>query len=244
MIKYFLIDRKYRLPRIWSNSILRTIAPLFHGDIVNISAWEDKDKEGCFYKDYFCNADSYTITNFGGERGRTGVDGEIYLDLTSELDKKYINRFDVCFNHTTLEHIYDVKKAFSTISLMTKDIFIVVVPFSQTQHESEKIGDFWRFTPSCLREMFHENGMSVIYEAINGHNNSGIYLIFVGTKNHYKWENKLPQYSMLNSVGESIGESMFGLIKRAFRSKHDGNNKYHYHNIDIKKKGTYSYGKK
>ena len=211
-------DRKYRLPRKWSNKILRQIAPLFTGDIVNISAWEDRDKEGGYYKDYFKNADSYAITNYNSDvRGLTGSEGEIFLDLTSELDSKYISKFDVCFNHTTLEHIYNVNKAFSTICKMSKDIVIVVVPFSQTQHESEKIGDYWRFTPSCLRQMFHDNNMEVIYEDINEYNNSGIYLFFVGTKNYEKWEEKLPNYKELNSVGEWIGETKFGLIKRMLR---------------------------
>ena len=59
-----MIDRKFRLPRIWSNKILREFAPLFKGKIINISGWEDKDKQGSFYKDYFSNADSYFISNF------------------------------------------------------------------------------------------------------------------------------------------------------------------------------------
>ena len=212
------IDRKYRLPRKWSNKILKQIAPFFTGNVVNISAWEDKDKEGGCYKDYFINADSYTITNYSGKRGITGVEGENFLDLTSELDNKYINKFNVCFNHTTLEHVYNVNKAFSTICKMTKDIFILVVPFAQTQHESDNIKDYWRFTPSCLRKMFNDNNMKVVYENINKHNNSGVYLFFVGTKNYEKWENKLPNYRKLNSVGEWIGETKFYWIKKTLKN--------------------------
>ena len=62
-----LVDRKFRLPRIWSNNELKKIAPLFEGDVVNVSGWQDKDKEGDEYKNYFKNKKSYTITNYKTE---------------------------------------------------------------------------------------------------------------------------------------------------------------------------------
>ena len=99
-----------------------------------------------------------------------------------------------------------------SISKMTKDIAIVVVPFSQTQHEAGNIRDYWRFTPTCLRKLFRVNNMDVIFEAINYHNNAGIYLFFVGSKNSKKWIGKMPNYNSLNSVGQNLG-----LIKKILK---------------------------
>ena len=63
------ITRSFRLPRIWSNDHLRRIAPLFEGEAVNVSAWDDMDKQGGDYRSYFSRASAYSITNFGGIRG-------------------------------------------------------------------------------------------------------------------------------------------------------------------------------
>ena len=51
--------RAFRSPRIWSNRELERYAGLFKGRVVNVSAWEDKDKEGRRYRDYFSNAEAY-----------------------------------------------------------------------------------------------------------------------------------------------------------------------------------------
>ena len=41
-----LIDRKFRVPRIWSNKELKKFASLFSGEIINVSGWMDNDKQG------------------------------------------------------------------------------------------------------------------------------------------------------------------------------------------------------
>ncbi len=196
------------MPRIWSNKEIRKLAPFFSGDIVNISGWDDRDKEGGFYKDYFSKAASYTVTNFKGERGLTGNSNEIFLDLSQDLDKELIGKFDVCFNHTTLEHIFDVGSAFSVVCKMSRDIVFIVVPFSQTQHESESFKDFWRFTPSCMQHLFKENGLDIIYEAQSPHKNSGIYLLYVGSKCPDKWKDALPSFTPVKEAGSWIGYSL------------------------------------
>lgn len=61
------IDRKFRLPRVWSNDELKKFAHLFEGDVANVSGWQDKDKQGDEYKNYFTQKNSYTITNFKTE---------------------------------------------------------------------------------------------------------------------------------------------------------------------------------
>ena len=180
--EYILHYGRFRSPRLWSNKELRKYSNLFKGHVVNVSAWDDRDKEGGTYFKYFKNAKSYTLTNYETEmRGMTGAEGEIYLDLESELDKELINKFDVVFNHTTLEHIYGVKKAMQNLALLTKDILITVVPYKQIEHTT--YGDYWRFTPSGIKKLYEENNIDVIYQKFNRSIFSSKYLFTIGSKN-------------------------------------------------------------
>ena len=42
-------------PRQWSNDVLRSLVPYLREStrVVNVSGWEDRDKEGGHYRDYF-----------------------------------------------------------------------------------------------------------------------------------------------------------------------------------------------
>ena len=40
------------------------------------------------------------------------------------------------FNHTTLEHIFEVNTAFDNMCAMSNDVVILVLPFAQVQHET------------------------------------------------------------------------------------------------------------
>lgn len=180
------VDRVFRLPRVWSNRELEKYAHLFHGDIVNVSGWQDIDKEGKRYRDYFFNAGSYTITNYKAEaRGFQGYQNEIFLDLEQELPKELYQRFDAAFNHTTLEHIFDIQKAFANVCNLSKDIVILVLPFLQQYHSS--YGDYWRFTPLAIRRMFQDNGLEVIYQSYNGNKMSSVYVFTIASRNPEKW---------------------------------------------------------
>ena len=88
-----LTDRKYDLARRWSNREVRKLAPLFEGAVVNVSGWDDRDKEGGRYADYFTRATSYHRTNYAGHNGFQGDTGEIGLDLTKELSDDLKARF-------------------------------------------------------------------------------------------------------------------------------------------------------
>jgi len=189
--------------RSWSNKELKKIAHLFEGDIVNVSGWEDKDKEGDFYRNYFTNKRSYSITNYSLGHRYFGKDlKEIELDLEKELPSYLVGNFDVVFCHTTLEHIFEIKKAFQNLCLMSRDIVIVVVPFIQQQHEAPEYNfrDYWRFTPSCLRKLFEINKMGTIYEATNNEPHAVNYLFFVGSKKPDRWINKMPSYKKLENI--------------------------------------------
>ena len=188
--------RKYRLARRWSNRELRKIAHLVTGDVVNVSAGEDVDKEGSNYAAYFTEAASYSLTNYkpGSFRGYQGRENEYQLDLTSELPAALVGRFDTAFNHTTLEHVFDVNTAFANLCRLSRDLLIVVVPFCQEQHESADYGDFWRFTPSCLRQLFGVNGLHVVYEAANNEFNVATYLFVVGSRYPDRWTGVMPAW--------------------------------------------------
>lgn len=182
------IDRIHRLPRVWSNREIEKYAHLFQGDIVNVSGWKDIDKEGRVYKDYFINATSYTLTNYKAEaRGFQGYEGEIFLDLLSELPNDLRQRFDVAFNHTTLEHIYDVNRAFANLCALSKDIVMVVVPFLQQYHTD--YGDYWRFSPLTIKKMFEANGFEVLFQSFNSNRMSSVYVFSIASRHPEKWKN-------------------------------------------------------
>ena len=218
---YLLLDRRYRLPRVWSNRELRKIAPLCTGRVINVSGWEDRDKEGGFYRDYFVNAQEYTVSNYDGYRGFQGLNGEVQLDLSSPLPVELKKNFDVVFNHTTLEHIFDVNTAIHNLCDLSTDLVIVVVPVAQPQHESESWKDYWRFTPTCIREYFHREGMTVLYEAVNRNLNSGIYLLTVATHIPDKWKDKFTEVEAISDAARELGRGatsyLFDSIRRVIR---------------------------
>lgn len=181
-----MVDKKFRVPRIWSNRELKKFAGLFDGRVVNVSAWKDIDKEGRKYRDYFENANEYWITNYKAEaRGfQGGQDNELYLDLSVPLDEGF-PVFDVVFNHTVLEHIFELDVAFQNICRLSKDIVILVVPFLQEQHAD--YGDYWRFTPQAIDKLFIKNEFEALYISANNHPDASIYVFAVVSRFPQKW---------------------------------------------------------
>lgn len=216
-MKLFL-DRRFRLPRIWSNSELRKIAPMMRGAVINVSGWKDLDKEGGLYKEYFSQADEYFISNHNGFRGTQGDPDEINIDLTSNLPEELLGRFDVVFNHTTLEHILDVNTALKNLCLLSKDIVIVVVPVAQEQHESESWGDYWRFMPSSLRDLFNSFGLTVVYESVSKNRNAGVYLFMVASYHPESWDGLLPYSEKICGAADDIGRTILSDSIRVLKS--------------------------
>lgn len=181
------IDRVHRLPRVWSNRELEKCAHLFRGHVVNASGWKDIDKEGRCYRDYFVNADSYSITNYKSEaRGLQGYQNEIFLDLERELPQELQEKFDVVFNHTTLEHIYMAHKALENLCRMSRDVVILVLPFLQQYHT--EYGDYWRFSPLAIKRMFEENGFELVYQSFNSNRMSSVYTFTIASKHPDRWK--------------------------------------------------------
>jgi hypothetical protein len=183
----WFIDRKVKLPRVWSNRELEKFSRAFGGDVVNVSAWNDQDKEGRRYRDYFSSASSYSTTNYLAEaKGfHDSLENQLFLDLEKELPDDLRGRFDVVFNHTVLEHVFDVDRAVANLCQMASDIVILVVPFMQHQHAA--YGDYWRFTPEGVSRLFRKNDMELLYINYNDRPNQSIYVFAIASKNPSKW---------------------------------------------------------
>jgi hypothetical protein len=115
--------------------------------------------------------------------------------------------------------------AFGNLCKLARDVVIVVVPFAQVQHENEGYADFWRFTPTCLRRMFAENGFEVVYESASPDRDAAIYLFFVGSRHPDRWHGRMPEFVKLGEIGGWIGErrrGVLGLTGDWIRRKLDG----------------------
>jgi hypothetical protein len=182
-------------PRDWSNTELARFGHLFNGDIVNVSGWQDNDRSGSGkkYREYFPNCANYLITNYPGTRGLEESPDSIPLDLEKDPPQELCNRFDVVFNHTTLEHVFDVSTAADCLAQLSRDVVILVIPFIQSQHYDEgAYGDYWRFTPMTLDRLFSKNGFTTVYVNANEQNWFPVYIFYVASRNPEKWTQKFP----------------------------------------------------
>ena len=167
--------------RIWSNNILKEVCKNLKGSVINVSGELDSDKEGGHYKDYFLEADSYVVSNYV----ECGYNGEIILDLEEELPTSLINKYDVVFNHTVLEHVFDIRQAFKNLCLLAKEVVIVVVPFVQEVHYKKEVYyDYWRPTPFAIEKMFKENEFEMIFCKYNNMVDTNTYLVCVGVRSN------------------------------------------------------------
>jgi hypothetical protein len=180
------LDPVHRVPRLWSNRELARVGHLFAGSVVNVSAWRDEDKAGRHYRDYFPQTSRYSITNYRADmRGYQGLEGEIFLNLEDPLPPNLFSAFDVVFNHTTLEHVYEFRQAFANLCGMSRDVVIVVVPWLQSYHS--EYGDYWRFSPLSVARLFAENGLTPARITWNENRGASIYVFAVGVRNEQRW---------------------------------------------------------
>lgn len=182
-----LAFRQARIARHWSNTELRKVSCHLAGDIVNVSGWEDGDKQGGKYRDYFPRARTYLLSNYGGERGSAEEQDQFELDLEAELPHSLYSAFDVVFCHTVLEHVYDLRLALENLCLMSRDAVIVVVPFVQEQHFTESFGDYWRFTPMAIERLFAGQGLTSLYVRWNHDRNASTYIFCLAVRDPDKY---------------------------------------------------------
>lgn len=220
----FITEGIFRKPRIRTNEILKRFSDLFHGHIINVSGSSDCDKE-CSYKDYyfgnydngnryktyFKNATSYTVSNYPNDETEYNLDetGMVFLDLEKELPEGYQNKFDVVFNHTVFEHIFDVFKAFENLCKLSNDIVIFVVPQFQMVHDySRGYKDYWRFTPFAVDKLFERNGFKVLFRETTSGFSESMYLFYIASRHPERWEDRFPR---LQSVEEYLTKENNGL---------------------------------
>jgi len=156
-------------PRDWSNAELRKFAPLFDGAVINVSGWRDEDKTGGHYQSYFTAAASYGISNYRGESGITGAEGEVFIDLEADLPEELARRYQVAFNHTTLEHVFDIRKAIEG-----------------------SFGDWWRPTPMCIERLLEEQGFHTIYQSSNDNPWYIVYIVTIACRNPESHKGRFP----------------------------------------------------
>jgi len=189
-------------PRNWSNAELRAVGALYDGRVINVSGWRDEDKAGGHYCDYFPAAAAYAVSNFSGARGVSDGEGEVFLDLEADPPDELVRRFQVAFNHTTLEHVYDIRRAVASICALADDSVILVTPFLQAVHYEEgAFGDYWRPTPMALQRMLKEQGFETIYQSCNDNPWYIVYVFTVASRNPERWRGKLPARSPADRVG-------------------------------------------
>ena len=192
-----------RLARRWSNAELRKFAGWFTGDIANVSGWRDEDKSGAHYADYFPQKASYTITNYKPEaRGMQGAANEVFVDLEAPLERALAERFDVVFNHTVLEHVYEFQTAFGNLCAMSRDIVIIVVPWLQPYHGD--YGDYWRFSPLAVKKMYEANGLAPLYLSFNEDAFASVYVFALGAKHPERWRARFPAPISLENAGKRV----------------------------------------
>ena len=198
-------DRVFRMARIWSNGELGRFAHLYNGSVANISGWRDQDKEGSVYKAYFRNCTEYYISNYSSSAcGFQGdLENEFYLDLEEVLPDRLYRRFDTVFNHTTLEHVFEVRRAVANLCAMCSDSLILITPFLQQEHES--YGDFWRFTPLALCRLLKTEGVTPIYMSWNDKPNCSIYVFTIASRKPECWSViRNDPGNMLEKAGEAF----------------------------------------
>jgi hypothetical protein len=203
----------FTLARQWSNAELRRIGPLFTGRVVNVSAWEDRDKQGGLYRDYFPKAASYWRTNYGTSQGAVeGVADELFLDLTAPLSEDRRGSFDVVFNHTTLEHVFEVRTAFGTLCALSSDVVIVVVPWLQPLHAD--YGDYWRFSPQAVVRLFEAEGLTPLSVTWNADPQASVYVMGVASRRPERWR----EHFRDRPLGSA--EAAFTQLPAAFAGRH------------------------
>lgn len=204
--------------RSWSNDELKYVLKYFplYNSVINVSGWRDYDKESLYYRDYFRDGVLYKVSNYQNDRttGITNSD-DLLINLDVPLPKELEFKFDIAFNHTVLEHLHNPFFSFAQISKLAKIAVISVVPFRQQLHFLNNVyGDYFRFTPFSMRELYQENGLTIIYESCSSHSSPIIYLFYVGVREPERFKNfpvKLLDLETLN--GKLVGFRLRHLTK-------------------------------
>lgn len=224
------LERSHRdwNPRLWSNREIRKYGPVYKGDIINVGAWKDGDKEGGLYREYFPNARSYTIANYGGEDGESGMPDEKRLNLGVPYNGEY-GQYDLVFSHTVIEHVFSVETVFDNLCSLSRDTVMSVVPFLQGLHGRDgSFDDYWRYTPFSLKEGFAKRGFKTLYCSWNDmHPLMNVYLFHVASRIPENYKGIFPDQPRpivgIYGPGVSFSQFLFGDGRRVSSGRKLGN---------------------
>ncbi len=204
-----LLHKDVIKPREFSNAILRYYAPLFTGKIINVSGWKDGDFENGFYATYFQNATNYYVSNAPtSSKGIGSLESEIAIDLSKPIDVTLHKQFDVVFNHTTLEHIFELEMAFKNLCDLSKDVVILVVPTLQHIHFNDGFGDYNRLTPMGIVKYFEKNDFVTIVLQSNEQQFSPIYCFAIAVRKGSKYMGLIEKNLDFSMGGELYGSKI------------------------------------
>lgn len=168
-----------------SNLIYEHFVDIFGTNIssvINVSGWEDSDKAGRKYFEYFKNVrlKKYDISNVGGYRGEINQN-QICIDLD---DHSFTAKssYDLVFCHTVLEHVFDIFNATRILCDLSNRFVFCVVPHVQESHSTRDFGDFWRFNKDGIEQLFTKHGISARVTLYAQRNGSSSYLCMIGSK--------------------------------------------------------------
>lgn len=196
--------------RNWSNKALKELAMNFprFDNAINVSGFLDSDKAGNIYKNYF-KAQNYDISRYLGDSAQSNPNTEILIDLDSDINKinkSYLNKYDLVFSHTVLEHVKNPFNAFKIFRaiMAPSSLLVNVVPFIYKFHFSTKnYGDYWRYTPHGIEELHKSSNLILKDIRIGPRNSFEKYIISVGTNDMEAFNDFDNFYDQLNNrLGE------------------------------------------
>lgn len=190
----------YTNVRLWSNEDVRKVGELLghlHG-IINVSGDLDEDKYGSHYRNYF-NTAKYDISNYESDDFRGGSGDSLKIDLEKPIPSSLLNSYELVFNHTTLEHVWDVRMAMDNLVKLSSRYIYIIVPFKQKLHfYDEGFKDYHRLTHFWFREYAKRNQLKVLYENYGPKDSLDVYISVLLSKNQQDAEMDILDMSNLN----------------------------------------------
>ncbi len=171
--------------RTFSNFCLKRILTFLDvNSVLNVSGWDDGDKEGGRYSDYFSQkVKKYEVSHFENDYLRSDTDlSKMVINLEDE-NYQAGEKFELVFSHTVLEHIFDQQNAFKIMCSLSEKYVVGVVPMINVLHWEKTYEDYWRFTPHGIRKLFENNGFKLVHLEIGPTLSISQYIVFVGAKN-------------------------------------------------------------
>ncbi|HBT80831.1 MAG: hypothetical protein UW46_C0012G0014 [Candidatus Yanofskybacteria bacterium GW2011_GWF1_44_227] len=110
-----VLDKSLVNARHFSNEMLREYAPVLDGSVINVSGWDDRDKEGGYYREYLTRKLSYAVPNAPSKQKGFGsmVDSgveELGLDLMLPLRNELVGGDSMLFSTILLSNMYLISR--------------------------------------------------------------------------------------------------------------------------------------